>query len=80
MLKTLINKDEVVESHKHNGNQFSKVDKITKKELVNKNKPIDPKFIFDKSVKKKKSSSAYRKPTPDPNSKKPIISLDDWGY
>ena len=33
MYKTLINKDELVEQHKLGGNQFSKIDKITKKEM-----------------------------------------------
>ncbi len=79
MYKTLINRDELVEQHTLHGNQFSKIDKITKKEIMDKEKPIDPKYIFDGKVKNVKKGRAYRKPKADNNEKKPIINLDDWG-
>ena len=73
-----MNKDEMEEQHKLNGNQFNKVDKITKKDFLEKEKPINPKFVFDGKIKKKIVSKNYRKPKPDNKEKKPLISLNDW--
>lgn len=73
-----MNKDEMEEQHKLNGNQFNKVDKITKKDFLEKEKPINPKFVFDGKIKKKIVSKNYRKPKPDKTEKKPLITLNDW--
>jgi len=78
MYKTLMNKDELTEQHKLGGNQFSKIDKITKKEMLEKEKPINPKYVFDGKINKKISDKKYRKPKPEGNEKKPLISLNDW--
>lgn len=73
-----MNKDEMEEQHKLNGNQFNKVDKITKKEFLEKEKPINPKYVFDGKIKKKIVNKNYRKPTPSKDEKKPLITLNDW--
>tara|TARA_R110002033_G_scaffold119154_1_gene162605 strand:- start:442 stop:678 length:237 start_codon:yes stop_codon:yes gene_type:complete len=78
MFKTLMNKDEMVEQHSLNGNQFNKVDKIMKKEVLEKEKPINPKYVFDGKITKKIVTKNYRKPKPKNDSKKPLISLNDW--
>tara|TARA_R110000824_G_scaffold242352_4_gene431052 strand:+ start:2566 stop:2787 length:222 start_codon:yes stop_codon:yes gene_type:complete len=73
-----MNKDEMEEQHKLNGNQFNKVDKITKKEMLEKEKPINPKYVFDGKINKKIVNKNYRKPTPSKDQKKPLITLNDW--
>lgn len=73
-----MNKDEMEEQHKLNGNQFNKVDKITKKDFLEKEKPINPKYVFDGKIKKKIVNKNYRKPTPSKDEKKPLITLNDW--
>lgn len=78
MYKTLINKDELVESHKIGSNQFNKIDKITKKELLEKEKPINPKSIFIGTIKKKLNNKKYRKSKEEGTIKKKLISLNDW--
>ena len=78
MYKTLMNKDELVEQHKAGGNQFTKIDKLTKKEVLEKEKPINPKDIFDGKIKKKINNNKYRKPKVDNEKKKSLISLNDW--
>ena len=78
MYKTLINKDELIEQHKSGANQFSKIDKLTKKELLEKEKPINPKYVFMGNINKKIKDKNYRKPKPEGNDKKPIISLNNW--
>ena len=78
MYKTLMNKDELVEQHKSGANQFSKIDKLTKKELLEKEKPINPKYVFDGKLNKKIKDNKYRKPKALDNVKKPLISLNHW--
>jgi hypothetical protein len=52
MFKTLQNIDELEHQH-HGKGSLSKIDKMTKKEVLEKEKPINPKFIFEGKIKKK---------------------------
>ena len=45
---------------------------------MEKEKPINPKYVFDGKVKNKKGDKNYRKPKGEDNAKKPLISLNDW--
>ena len=78
MYKTLMNKDELTEQHKSGANQFSKIDKLTKKQVLEKEKPINPKYVFEGKINKKIKDKNYRKPTPSADEKKPLISLNNW--
>lgn len=78
MFKTLTNKDELEEQHKFGTGSMSKIDKMTKKEVMEKEKPLDPKFIFDGKIKDKNKKSKYRKPKGDDIVKKPLITLNDF--
>ena len=56
MFKKLQHKDEIAESCKLKGASLNKVEKKLKKEILEKKKPIHPKYIFNdlkKKVKKK---------------------------
>jgi hypothetical protein len=77
MFKTLINKDELEEQFNGKGS-LAKMDKLTKKEILEKEKPIHPKYIFEKTPKKKLPNSKYRKPKPPPSDKPKIINLYDY--
>ena len=52
MFKALQNKDEIEESSKIENNTLNKVDKKIEKEIKQKEKPINPKDIFDGKIKK----------------------------
>ena len=66
MFKALQNKDEIEESSKIENNTLNKVDKKIEKELKQKEKPINPKMIFDNlKTKKPISNKKFRKPTPE---------------
>lgn len=77
MFKTLINKDELEEQHYGNGS-LAKMDKLTKKEILEKEKPINPKYVFDGKIKKKIDNKKYRKPKPSHDEKPKIINLYDY--
>ena len=77
MLKSLIQKDEIEESHKLNNSSLSKMEKKVKKDVVEKEKPINPNFIFD-GLKKKVSNKKFRKPKPDENKKPTIEFIGDY--
>lgn len=66
MFKALQNKDEIEESSKIENNTLNKVDKKIEKEIKQKEKPINPKMIFDNlKTKKPISNKKFRKPTPE---------------
>ncbi len=78
MFKTLANVDEIENSHKKNGSSLNKVEKKVKKEVIEKTKPINPKYIF-KDLKKKVPNSKYRKPKPSENEKPKLnIFIGDY--
>tara|TARA_R110000787_G_scaffold13738_1_gene42811 strand:- start:1012 stop:1245 length:234 start_codon:yes stop_codon:yes gene_type:complete len=64
MFKTLQNKDEIVEATKLKNNSLKKVDEKAEKKIKESSKPINPKFIFEGTMKKV-NNTKYRKPTPD---------------
>jgi hypothetical protein len=78
MNKNLIKIDELAEIHKLNGNhQNKKLNMKIKKEIKEKEKIINPKYIFEKTPKHNKPKSAMRKPTElQQNKKKPIIEYN----
>lgn len=79
MFKTLQNKDEIAEATKLENNSLNKVDKKIEKELKEKEKPINPKFIFDNLKSKKNiSNKNFRKPTPEGEGNKQIITINDY--
>ncbi len=78
MFKKLQNKDELEEATKLENNSLNKVDKKVEKELKEKEKPINPKFIFDNLKTKKLSNKNYRKPTPEGEGNKKIITINDY--
>ncbi len=73
MFKSLSNIDEIENSHKLKGSSLNKVEKKIKKEIIEKEKPINPTFIF-KNLKKKITNSKYRKPKPS-ESEKPKLNI-----
>lgn len=77
MFKTLINKDELEEQHYGKGS-LHKMDKLTKKEILEKEKPINPKYVFDGKIKKKLNDKSYRKPKPTNDEKPKIINLYNY--
>lgn len=77
MFKTLQNKDELEEQHHGNGS-LAKMDKLTKKEILEKEKPINPKYVFDGKIKKKLNNKQFRKPKPSNDEKPKIINLYDY--
>lgn len=78
MFKTLSNVDEIENSHKLKGASLNKVEKKIKKEVIEKQKPINPNFIF-KDLKKKVKTSKYRKPKPNDNEKPKLnIFIGDY--
>jgi hypothetical protein len=77
MFKTLQNIDELEHQH-HGKGSLSKIDKMTKKEVLEKEKPINPKFIFEGKIKKKISDKKFRKPKPTEDTKPQIINLYDF--
>ena len=77
MLKNLSNVDEIVASHKATAPIISRnFDVKTKKEIVEKAKPINPKQIFEKTPKNTKKSG-YRMSNVD--NKKPIPAIPEDG-
>ncbi len=77
MLKNIIHKDEIEESHKPNNASLSKMEKKVKKEVVEKEKPINPNFIFE-GLNKKVSNKKFRKPKPDEKTKPKIEFIGDY--
>ena len=78
MFKKLQHKDEIEESCKPKGASLNKVEKKIKKEILEKNKPIHPKYIFN-DLKKKVKKNKYRKPKPKENEKTKLnITIDDY--
>ena len=77
MFKTLINKDELEEQHSGKGS-LGKMDKLTKKEILEKEKPINPKYVFDGKIKKKLNNKNYRKPKPTNEEKPKVHNLYDF--
>ncbi len=82
MLKTTYHKDELLDQATKGAASLDKMDKLTKKEFLEKEKPIDPKFIFNdykkSAVDKGKS---YRKPKPETDGGKKkikVVSLNDY--
>jgi len=82
MLKTLHKKDEIENQSKKGGASDYKVEKLTKKEMMETDKPIDPKYIFNDYKKSKaEKGKTFRKPNPETDGikRKPkIITLNDW--
>ena len=71
MLKNLFNVDEVVKSTEKDGASLQKMEKIEKKEMLEKDLPIDPKAIFNKYKKgKQDKGKKYRQPKPETDGKK----------
>ena len=82
MLKTLHHKDELVNQSKKGASSDNKVEKLTKKEYLEVDKPIDPKYIFNDYKKPKgEKGKTFRKPRAETDGikRKPkIITLNDW--
>ena len=71
MLKNLFNVDEVVKSTEKDGASLQKIEKIEKKEMLEKDLPIDPKAIFNNYKKgKQDKGKKYRQPKPETDGKK----------
>lgn len=77
MLKTQFQKDEIEEAHKANNASLSKMEKKVKKEVIEKEKPINPNFIFE-GLNKKVSNKKFRKPKPDEKTKPKIEFIGDF--
>ena len=81
MLKQKFHEDEY-ERQASGENPLFKVEKIVKKEMMDSEKPIDPKYVFNDYKKSKADKGKkYRKPKPetDGTKKKPkLITLDNW--
>ena len=79
MLKHLAQLDEVVEAHKASTPMFSKqFEAKTKKEVLEKDKMINPKQIFEKTPKNTKSSRTYRASRVDSNKPEPAIKESEY--
>jgi len=82
MLKTLHKKDEMENQVKKGASSDYKVEKLTKKEYLEVDKPIDPKYIFNDYKKgKAEKGKSFRKPKAETDGikRKPkIITLNDW--
>jgi hypothetical protein len=82
MFKTTFHKDEIVEQSLNGHASLNKMEKITKKEHLEKELPINPKFIFDDYKKNKNDKGKkYRKPAPETEGGKKkgkVISISDW--
>ena len=78
MFKNLQNIDELEMSHKKNGSSLNKVEKHIKKEIIEKAKPINPKYIFEKIKTKNIIDKRYRKPTPSEDQKAKITFIGDY--
>ena len=81
MLKTLHSVDEIENSVKKDGNSLKKHEKLIKKELLDREKSIDPKAIFNDYKKSKfDKGKSYRQPSEEaggkPKKKKDITLLD----
>lgn len=75
-----MNKDqecEIENQFQYDKQPNKKIIKKAEKKLADNKKPIDPKYIFNKTFKKKKGI-AYRKPSSDNNEK--LNNLDDMMY
>ena len=71
MLKNLFNVDEVVKSTEKDGASLQKMEKIEKKEMLEKDLPIDPRAIFNNYKKgKQDKGKKYRQPKPETDGKK----------
>jgi len=71
MLKNLFNVDEIVKSTEKDGASLQKMEKIEKKEMLEKELPIDPKAIFNNYKKgKQDKGKKYRQPKPETDGKK----------
>jgi len=74
MLKHLSQLDELAEVHKASTPMFSKeFEAKTKKEVLEKDKMINPKQIFEKTPKNTKGRAKYRSSNVDSN--KPVSAL-----
>ena len=58
MLKALFIKDEIEQQAKKGGSSLDKFEKIIKKEVLDQEKPINPKYIFN-DYKKSKADKKY---------------------
>ena len=77
MLKNLIQKDEIEETHKPNNASLNKMEKKVKKEVIEKEKPINPNFIFE-GLKKKVPNKKFRKPKPTGDVKPKVEFIGDY--
>ncbi len=77
MLKNTFGKDEIEEAHKPNNASLSKMEKKIKKEVIEKEKPINPNFIFE-GLKKKVSTRKFRKPKPPDTTKPKVEFIGDY--
>lgn len=83
MLKNTYHKDELLDQATKGAASLNKMDKIIKKELLDKEKPIDPTYIFNDYKKTKvDKGKTYRKPKPETdgvrNKKIKVVSLNDY--
>ena len=71
MLKRLHQVDEIEQSSKENGFALKKVEKLTKSEMLDREKDINPKFIFNDYKKSKfDKGKDYRQPSEEAGGKK----------
>ena len=82
MLKNLFNVDELVKATEKDGASLQKIEKIEKKEMLEKDLPIDPKAVFNNYKKGKQDKGMkFRKPKPetDGTKKKPkVVTILDY--
>lgn len=78
MFKNLQHVDELEQSHKKNGASLTKIEKQVKKEIIEKEKPINPTYIFEKLKPKKIKGRKYRKPKPDETTKPKVTFIGDY--
>ncbi len=83
MLKNLFDRDEIKDQAEVSKKDANKQEKLTKKEILEKEKPIDPKYIFNNYKKSKADKGkSYRKPDPETDGKKPtklkMITINDY--
>lgn len=81
MLKKLHHVDEIENSSSKDGNALKKPEKLLKKEILDREKNIDPKYIFNDYKKSKfDKGKKYRQPSEEaggkPRKKKDISIMD----
>ena len=71
MLKNLFQTDEIVKATEKDGASLQKMEKIEKKEMLEKDLPIDPKAVFNNYKKGKQDKGMkFRQPKPETDQKK----------